>query len=259
MELKNCWMKPAVVVDDYDPLHIGRIKAVAAEVFDNSTMDIKAMYWAYPLTMSGSQSYSRMMNGQKVWLIHDETNYYEYWYIPYHEQFAVTDGEMADDPGGWSDVLHARPLGGHNASISYNDVAGYNEILRTANIQIGHDGKITLNSGGAKHCTAPIHLSAKQIILSDPYTDSRYLSKMKGYHDVYDGADKNGDGSNDIEPVVKAEKLIAVFNGLKQAIDFTKDIAMSRAYTIDLQKGFEKMSEALSNLDLIKSKVVFVN
>ena len=81
MKLNNCEIRPGVVVTADDPKKMGRIKAVVPGWFNNASMHEEDMFWIAPFTSgSGYQRVSKCIEGQKVWVLHDSTNEYEYYY-----------------------------------------------------------------------------------------------------------------------------------------------------------------------------------
>ena len=85
MLLNNCELIPGVVQSSKDPENLGRIKCVIPGVIDSETMSLENMPWAYPLGMAHYQSFSKPIEGQKVWVLINKSNYNEYWYLPFFE------------------------------------------------------------------------------------------------------------------------------------------------------------------------------
>ena len=97
MKLSNCEIRPGVVVTADDPKKMGRIKAVVPGWFDNSSMNEEDMFWIAPFTSgSGYQRVSKCLEGQKVWVLHDSTNEYEYYYVTMWETNINTTAAQQD-------------------------------------------------------------------------------------------------------------------------------------------------------------------
>lgn len=129
-----------------DPEKLGRIKVGAPGYFDRTVMAIEAIPWAYPLTMSSCQSYSTITEGSKVWLIDNEQNEDEYWYIPFHEFNNDTKAAIGNDI--MTDVLFSRNSGGKLVQIYSNDTDGIVIKNGDNNVILGPDGKVSICSDG---------------------------------------------------------------------------------------------------------------
>ena len=148
MELKNVKVIPGVVIDGEDPKRLGRIKCVANGEFDNATMKTEHMHWCKPFTCgSGYQNMSKPIKGQKIWLLHDSTNYYDYWYIPYWEPNQNTMSALKDD----YDVVVSRSGEGYGAQLFYNAQDGFIERIKNDGlIQMKPNCDILCQSNGAE-------------------------------------------------------------------------------------------------------------
>ena len=101
MKLSNVDVVPGVIVDTKDPKKLGRVKINAPALMrgNNSgdtygvveTIDNNVLPWVYPLTMSRYQSFSKQLEGMKVWVLNNTENYNEYWYIPMFDYIDVTE------------------------------------------------------------------------------------------------------------------------------------------------------------------------
>lgn len=145
MHLKDVDLVPAVIVDDKDPEKLGRIKVSCPSKFDTNTMDIEALPWVYPLTMSGYQSFYRPRRGSKVWLIDNVANYNEYWYIPLFELNA--DTQKLSKQYNNNDVLMSRNNGTNSLKVYGNDNEGFKMTYGdNMTIQLEPSGNINLKS-----------------------------------------------------------------------------------------------------------------
>jgi hypothetical protein len=136
-----------VVQDNEDPEKLQRVKAVIPGVFDNSTMDVEAMPWIYPLMHFGWQTYSTMSPGTKIWVIIDPNNYYGYYYFPFYQLNDNTKSHVQDT--GETDVLMSRSVGSGNASIFYNNDSGVMIQIGNSKVNIKSNGDIVVYSGKA--------------------------------------------------------------------------------------------------------------
>ena len=139
-------MIPGVVQDNKDPEKLQRVKAVVPGVFDNSTMDVEAMPWIYPLMHFGYQSYNTMLPGTKIWVLIDPTNYYGYFYLPFFQMNDNTK-ELIKDMGE-TDVVLSRQLGDQSVSIHYNTEDGILLDIGESKVQICTNGDVNVFSNG---------------------------------------------------------------------------------------------------------------
>lgn len=141
MLLANFEIVPGIVVDNNDPLGLGRVKAVAPCLFDNSTMENDDLIWVNPFCMNGQQTFSKLRPDSKIWILYNKENYFEYWYIPMFEfnNTFPTDGN--DD----SDVLISRSSGGSKINMYYSPKTGINIKNGTTHyLQLGPNGDTVL-------------------------------------------------------------------------------------------------------------------
>ena len=110
------------VLDANDPKKLGRVRVGAPGYFDRTVMAIEAIPWVYPLIMLGMQSSSTMSLGSKVWLIANNENEEEYWYLPFHE--LNNDTKEAAGESVTSDVLFSRNICGKKLQIYQNENEG---------------------------------------------------------------------------------------------------------------------------------------
>lgn len=161
MKLANVEMIPAVVVDDNDPMFLGRVKVSAPGEFDVDTMNIDDMFWIYPFPVGGYQAFSHMLKGTKVWLLKNTENYYEYWYLPYFEMNANTFKLVNSKSRYDADVLVSRSNGANDIQAYYNNEDGFVHKIGFAAINIMTDGTISITSGGSEASEAEFHVNSK--------------------------------------------------------------------------------------------------
>ena len=146
MLLNNCELVPGVVTSAKDEQKLGRIKCVIPGVLDTSTMSEENLPWVYPLGMSHYQSFSKPIEGQKIWVLINKSNYNEYWYIPFHEQNTKTQEFLEncnydDNP----EVMMCRDLGGKPSIDTYDDTNGFSRrIGDDIHMNMWPDGHIEL-------------------------------------------------------------------------------------------------------------------
>lgn len=149
MKFKDTELLPGVVVDCNDPKKLGRVRATVPGLFDDSEMDINGMPWIYPITMTGYQGFSKLINGSKIWVFKQEENYKEFWYMPMFEMNGNTRDTILSDYNE-PEVLISRSAGDQSVYIYYTDKQGIVIKYGTAGITINSNGEIIMKSNGGQ-------------------------------------------------------------------------------------------------------------
>lgn len=148
MKLSECEILPGIVIDVEDPDHIGRVKAMVPTWFDTNVMEKDALPWCYPINMKGYQTFSKLENGRKIWVLHNYENDLEYWYWPMFELDENTKGlvEGYDSP----EVLVSRSCGDSGSVyIYYNDTDGIVLSIGKTKVNITTNNEIHITDGTA--------------------------------------------------------------------------------------------------------------
>lgn len=123
MKLEDYELLPGIIIDADDPERRGRVKASVPTWFDLNIMSQDAMPWIYPFTMSGYQTFTKLENGRKIWVLHNNKNYDEYWYLPMFELNEDTRNLVNEYDD--TEVLISRLTGDSgNVYVYYNDHDG---------------------------------------------------------------------------------------------------------------------------------------
>lgn len=219
MELKSCELIPAVILDVEDPKKLGRIKCQIPNMCDNSVMKPSRMPWVLPMCMGGNQTFSKMTKGSKVWVLKNNTNYNELWYLPFHETTNDTKQYLSDNFGNSPDVLYMRNNMGKTVSITCDSSNGYEVKTGDWYMQIKNDGDIIINGNNAN-----VLLRGGKAYLGSGI-DSEYV------------------------PAVRAPELKKVLNDLATALQQLASDANS-PYTMNLVPGFNAAADTLSDANL---------
>ena len=142
--LDNFEVIPGVVINTDDPLNQCRVKAVSPGLFDTATMSEDDLLWISPLFMIGNQSFSKLTINSKIWIIHNITNYFEYWYIPMFELTESSSTLISND----SDIMVSRSNAGENVSSYYNNDEGFVQNIGDNKIQLNSSGELNIESKG---------------------------------------------------------------------------------------------------------------
>ena len=163
MNLSDYEFFPGSIIDVADPKYLGRVKANVPTVFDPS-MDKDGLPWIYPFTMGGNQSFSKMREGSKIWVIKNKKNYNEFWYIPMFELNQDTRALIgSDDNYENGDVVLSRNMGSVSVYIYYNDTDGI--VIKYGDnnfITINTNSEVILQAGNGK-----IKISGDHVYLGD--------------------------------------------------------------------------------------------
>ena len=227
MKLSDYEFLPGIVINNDDPEKIGRINASVPTWFDKNVMDEETMPWIYPFMMFGYQTFSKMENGRKVWVLHNKENYLEYWYVPMFEQIGLTKQKTKnyDNP----EVLISRVYGDDdkNVIVYYNDTEGLNFRVGAAIINISKDNKIYITNGQTQ-----VTLSEGNIIL----------------------------GTENSQPLVYGNTLKTMLTKLKSSLENLASLAAAEPYTSHLQQEFTNASSAIGdNINELNSSSVYTS
>lgn len=222
MNFLNVEMIPGVVINADDPEMLGRIKCVAPGIFDTNTMPEEVLPWVYPWFMNRYQSFSKMFKGSKVWLIKNNSNKHEYWYMPMFEYIDTTREWLKANYDNDPEILISRNSGS-TAQFTYDNRNGYNQ-------KIGDNHIILMPNGNyeVKAADANIKIEGSQTVI--------------------------GNFNEEYEPGVMGNKLVSILSGLNSALGELVQTAASCQYTVNLQQGFIKCQESLKGLEDLLTK-----
>ena len=229
MQLSNCELLPGVIVDSKDPLKLGRIKCVIPGYVDAGFSN-ENMPWIRPLGMFNHQSFSKMMNGCKVWVVVNKSNYNEYWYFPLFELNDVAKNYLEsvydnDQP----EILIAHNCGGNHALLTYDESNGFSMKIGQYQINLHPNGKITLLGGS------------------------------NGIVEIDGGKVKIGKEGGTDEPAVLGNKLMDILKEMKSGFADLASKSPNNPYTAPLTSGFTTCLRALEKYNTIKSDNITVN
>lgn len=211
-----------IVIEDNDPKKLGRVKVSAPGYFDREVMSIEAIPWVYPFSMNYCTSFSHMPLGKKVWLLVNNENEEEYWYIPFHELHQHTKDAIGIDAS--SDVIFSRDLGGGLVQIYQNPGEG---------LVIKNNGQtVTLDNNGniiAKTGDATVKISGNNVFL--------------------------GKDESEWEPLVLGNKLSDLLSQLSSDLTNLSTAAQASPYTATLAESFRTAAQNVTKqIPKIKSQ-----
>lgn len=213
-ELLNYYVVLSIIEYDNDPLKFGRVKCNIPGVVHTDTTDEDAMPWVRPFVMSGYQTFSRPVVGQKVWVLISKTNYNEYWWYPFHETTDLVQSYLNEHYDSNPDVFNARVGGAGTVMFTYDDDQGYVMKIGNDGLYIKPNTDIVLQSGSCRSML----IGGKQ----------------------YSGC---GDDIGSYEPCVMGNKCKEMRNMLSQAFDTLAQSALSSPYTTHLSNGFKDAAQ----------------
>lgn len=229
MRLSNVELIQGVIIDVNDPNKQGRVKCIVPGIFENS--DDKDCYpWINPFCMPSYQSFSKQMNGAKVWVIQVKDNYNEFYYIPLFDKIGTTQEFLDEKYSQNPEVVFMRDNCGQVSKITYDQQDGCMIQVNSSFINIRPDSEI--------HC----------------HTETNDIHMKSG--NVFVGSN---DGQ-DYEPAVFGNKLSDILLKLKNAMATLQTAAAGGQFDNPaLAAGFQQAVDALSSYDQIKCEKTKVN
>jgi len=228
MQFKNATFEPGVIFDAADPEHLQRIKCTIAGVYDPTTMDKELIPWIRPLCMNKHQNFSKPVEGNKVWVIMNNDNYNECYYIFMHEYDAEAKAWVDAKYDKDAELIMSRMNGNSTSQISYDTDDGIVEHVGEWKQQIKPDGTILHHGNG-------------------------------GDVDIKDGQVFCGSNDGDYEYGVLGETLVKLLKELGQHLSKASGKVagayMASAMSTDLMQASKVCTEA----DKILTKVLKVN
>lgn len=226
MTLNNYDLSPGVVVNAEDPKFLGRVQCIIAGKTNPDTMDPSKLPWCAPFMSFGYQRISKPMEGQKIWVLHNINNYYEYYYIPMWELNQNTAVIPAEQ---YYDVLVSRPGEGVGAQSYYTEDQGF--VTR-----IGNDVSSTMTN--------------ENTIV---HTDNNVEMAIRDGHVYHGGIEEEA------EPAILGEQLYNLLKTLSGDLNTTAEVAKSNPYTQPLYAPLAQASQNLSKaIETIRSKTTFI-
>lgn len=227
MKLSNVELIQSTIIDSDDPEKLGRVKCIIPGVFENSAH--KDTYpWICPFGMTRYQSFSKELNGMKVWVVQVKDNYNEFYYIPIFEKINITKDYLEEKYDQNPEIVYMRDNAGQISQFTYDDADGCNMSIGEFFIKLKPDGEI--------HC----HGNGADVHINDGI--------------VYIGSDEDGGH----EPAVYGNKLYDILSDLQGAMDQLIKSCNS-PYLSPLTPGFTKAKQALEPISEIKCKKTQVN
>lgn len=143
-ELINYYIILGEIKYNDDPMKFGRIKCDMPGVIHSATSDEEAMPWIRPFKMSGYQTFTKPLVGQKVWVLCSKVNYNEYWWFPFYETQDFVQEYISANYDNQPDVIHARQGSAGDALFTYDDSNGYTLRLGDNHINLKPDNTMEI-------------------------------------------------------------------------------------------------------------------
>jgi hypothetical protein len=115
-----------------DPLKIGRIQASIPGVIHHApgqTEEKEALPWIRPFKMYCYQTFTKPLQGQKVWVLINKSNYNEFWWFPYAENIDIVQGYLNQYYEETPDVFHAREEFVSPVMATWDNKQGYKWVI----------------------------------------------------------------------------------------------------------------------------------
>lgn len=143
-ELINYYIILGEIKYNDDPMKFGRVKCDMPGVIHSATSDEEAMPWIRPFKMSGYQTFTKPLIGQKVWVLCSKVNYNEYWWFPFYETQDFVQEYISANYDNQPDVIHARQGSAGDALFTYDDSNGYTLRLGGNHINLKPDNTMEI-------------------------------------------------------------------------------------------------------------------
>lgn len=140
---------PAVVIENDDPMHYGRIKVSAPGVFNTNNAKLEQIPWCYPFTMLGNQSYMTLEKGSKVWLFRNKKRHDENWFIPMYELHENQQRFINENSNNSPEIISYRSASGKSSAITYDKDRGYNMTTGDSSVNVGSGSSATVTGGSS--------------------------------------------------------------------------------------------------------------
>lgn len=228
MQLSDVELIQGTIIDVADPNKLGRIKAIIPSIFENP--DDKDCYpWIPPFGMTRYQSFSKEMEGAKVWIVQVRSNYNEYYYLPLLDPIQQTREFLNSKYEQNPEIVYLRDLAGQTAKITYDDQDG-------CMIQV-KDTFVNVKTNNEVHC----HVAGADVHIKDG--------------SVYIGSDDDGGH----EPAIFGNKLCTMLSNLRTAMSKLQTACGSGNDNPALASGFGEAVKALKDVDSLKCLKTNVN
>lgn len=149
-ELINYYIILGEIKYNDDPMKFGRVKCDMPGVIHSATSDEEAMPWIRPFKMSGYQTFTKPLVGQKVWVLCSKVNYNEYWWFPFYETQDFVQEYISANYDNQPDVIHARQGSAGDALFTYDDSNGYTLRLGDNHINLKPDNTMEILANSCK-------------------------------------------------------------------------------------------------------------
>lgn len=148
MKLRDMSQEPSVIFEVEDPLHLQRVKCAIPGVYDPNTMDKELIPWIRPLGLNKHQNFSKPVVGNKVWVLKNEANYNECYYV-FMAEWDAAAKEWIDAKGDKDgELIMSRMNGNSSSQISYDTEDGIVEHVGEYKQQIKSDGSLLHHGNG---------------------------------------------------------------------------------------------------------------
>lgn len=218
----------SVVEYSDDPLCIGRVRASIPGVIEHTTTDnAEALPWIRPFKMYGYQTFSKPLQGQKIWVIGNNSNYNEFWWFPYFEPIDIVQGYLNarydDDP----DVLHARDGYVSPVMSTWDCTQGYKWVIGEDYIDFfpTREYKLKVNE-----CN--INITAGNVLQC--------------------GGDNSSAG--EYEPAVMGHKCEKLRGNIQKACDAVATAAATCSTTVHLESSLKQLAKSFTEGNILCDK-----
>lgn len=228
MLFKNVNIEPGVIIDTNDPEHLQRVKCTIAGIYDPSTMDKEVIPWIRPWMMNKHQNFTMPMVGNKVWVVINNDNYNECYYLFMHEYDQQTKAWVDAKYGKDAELILSRINGDSTSQISYDTDDGIVSHIGEFKSQITPTGNIINHGNG-------------------------------GDVDIRDGNVYCGSNDSEYEYAVLGETLVQLFQDLGSALSEASNCVAGAYMASSMKPILAKAAKICSEADKIKTKKLKVN
>lgn len=244
MDFSTIKMVISVITNVDDPDREGKVQCNIPGYIDDSAVDKSIIPWIKPIFMSSTQHFTKPQVGDKAFVLINDTNEKEYWYMLYHEPHALLKSFLNLKYDQNPEVLVCQDQGNKKILFTYDDKDGFVLRINDNILALRPDGTIDSSSKSG----IGVGVVGQKVVLGAGGAGSGDSS----------GSDSNSQEET-YQPSVLGNTLKDRLEALQTAFETLSVAAETDPHTSVLIDGLNECARALENLDEMLSKIVQLN